>query len=160
VLRPGAAGRLTVLVAAVVGPVHMTCLAGMMTIWQHGASPGFPLAPLDGAWLPGGGPLLPLAVAAAGCLLLAALASRWCRHSRYQRPITPTGWPRPAPPAPWPGRLRLVARPGRVGRPALVQWPAVVRWPAIGDAVGGWRLKVGRVGVGWHIVGGDGDDPA
>lgn len=144
VLRPRHAGRLTMLVAAVAGPVHLVCLAGMMTIWQHGASPGFPMDPLDGDWLPGGGPLLPLTVTAAGALLLAVLARRWYLHTQH-RPGTP------------PGRLvptRLLVRPGRAGRDVLV------RWASVGDAVGGWRFKVGRVGVRWHIVGGDGDDPA
>jgi hypothetical protein len=173
VLRPTGAGRLALVAAAVAAPVHLLCLAGMMTVWQHGASPGFALRPLDGTWLPGGGPLLPLAVSATGGLLLATIAGRWYQHTQHRpasrRPAPDRLVTRPKPvPAPFvaPRRtvrllarrqavpVRLVARPGRVGRPALV------RWPAGGGAVGGWRLKVGRVGVGWHIVGGDGDDPA
>jgi predicted membrane protein DUF2142 len=177
VLRPGAAGRLTLLVAAVAGPVHLVCLAGMMTIWQQGASPGFPLDPLGGAWQPGGGPLLPLAVTAAGGLLLATIAVHWYLHTQ-RRPGTLARRPGPGPliarldqplPAPLaaagrPGLARLVTRPDRrrlarlVARPGRVGRPAVVRWPV--GAPGGWRPRAGRVGVRWHIVGGDGDDPA
>jgi hypothetical protein len=158
VLRPRWAGRLALLAAAVAAPVHLVCLAGMMTIWQHGAAPGFPLRPLGGSWLPGGGPLLPLTTTAAGGLLLATVATRWYVHTHRSRTLG--GQPTPA------GQLSPATGAGRPHRPALIRWPRRSRragavrgggWS--GGAVGSWRFKVGRVGVRWHIVGGDGDDP-
>lgn len=71
-------------------PVHLYALARVMSRYQNGI--GAPLRPLNGVWLPAGGPLLPIVTMMAGLALL--ILTVLIAHSDMPEPlVTAAGAP-------------------------------------------------------------------